>query len=46
MAIPLLILLLGGYLTVGLVAKDYNWRTRAIILLITLFGPAWFYVFW
>ena len=46
MAIPLLVTLLGGYLIIGLVAKGYNWRTRATLLVLTFVAPAWFYFFY
>ena len=45
MAIPLLAILLGGYIAIGLVAKEYNWRTRALLLMLTFAAPAWFYFF-
>ena len=46
MAIPLLVILLGGYVIIGLVAKGYNWRTRAILLVLTFGAPASFYFFY
>lgn len=46
MAIPLMIMLLAGYAAVGLAAKKDDWRIRAILMLITLLGTAWFYAFW
>lgn len=46
MAVPLLALLLTGYLAIGWVAKEYTWRTRTVLLLVTSVVPAWFYFFW
>ena len=46
MAITLLVLLLGSFLTIGLVSKEYSWRTRATVISIAVFVPAWFYLFW
>ena len=46
MALPLLATLLGGYMVIGLVAKEYNWRTRAILLVLTFVVPPWFYFFY
>lgn len=46
MALPLLAILLGGYIGIGLVAKEYNWRTRAILLVLTFGVPPWFYFFY
>ena len=46
MAVPLLLLLVAGYLAIGLFAKEYNWRIRATLTLVTIFVPAGFYFFW
>jgi len=45
MALPLLVLLLGGFIVIGLVAERYDWRTRAILLVLTFAVPPWFYFF-
>ena len=46
MAIPLIMLLLMGFIAVGVVAKKDDWRIRIVLMLITLMGTAWFYVVW
>ena len=43
MAVPLIVMLLGGYVVIGLVTREYNWRTRAVLLVLTFGAPAWFY---
>lgn len=45
MAIPLMAVLLGGYLAIGLLAKKYDWRARAALLVLTFGAPVWFYFF-
>ncbi|MCH8061430.1 MAG: hypothetical protein IH861_02890 [Chloroflexi bacterium] len=45
MAIMLTVILLGVYLTVGLVAKDYNWWVRLALLAITFGAPPWYFFF-
>ena len=46
MGISLIVVLLLMYLALGTLAPKYNWRARAILLLVTLLVPGWFYVLW
>lgn len=46
MALPLLVMLLGAYLVIGLTARRYSFAVRALLLLVTVLAPAWFYFFW
>lgn len=45
MAVPLLVVLMAGYMVIGLVARDYNWRTRAMVVGLAFVAPSWFYFF-
>ena len=45
MAIPLMAILLGGFIFIGLIAKSYSWRIRAIMLMLAFGAPGWFYFF-
>ncbi len=45
MALPLMAILLGGYILIGLVARRYDWRARASLLVLTFVVPPWFYFF-
>ena len=44
--LALMALLLGGYLTLGLMAGEYTWRVRTGLLLITFALPTAFYILW
>ena len=46
MGISLIVGLLVVYLALGTLAPKYNWRTRAILILVTVLVPGWFYVLW
>jgi hypothetical protein len=42
----LLVLLMGGYLVLGLKAREYTWRVRAGLVLLTFLLPTAFYLLW
>ncbi len=46
MGIQLMVLLLGAYLAIGLMARQYTWRMRAALLLVTTVVPIAFLFFW
>jgi hypothetical protein len=46
MAIPLLVMLIGVYLALGLAIHRYSFGGRLLLLLATVLLPAWFYFFW
>jgi hypothetical protein len=46
MAVPLLVMLIGVYLALGLAINRYSSRGRLLLLLATVSLPAWFYFFW